>query len=149
MSPWLVPVALVFGLVVGVGVTVLVVAAHRRGARAVAVASPPLPEGVDEMIDVIANPDDKDDPWYYLRRWTTTEITALGVTQQRVREEFYPALGYRPLARRLDDIAYGAGLWAGALRGRSVTCLLPRRPGEQAGQNTGQKTGQGGTSPNG
>ncbi|OIJ25287.1 mycofactocin biosynthesis glycosyltransferase MftF [Nocardioides luteus] len=48
-----------------------------------------------------------------------------------------PGTRYRPLARRLDDMAYGAGLWAGAIRARSVTCLLPRRPG------------QGGTSPNG
>ncbi|MCW2867378.1 MAG: glycosyl transferase [Marmoricola sp.] len=30
------------------------------------------------------------------------------------------------LARRLDDVAYGAGLWLGALRARSVRCLLPR-----------------------
>jgi mycofactocin system glycosyltransferase len=29
------------------------------------------------------------------------------------------------IARRLDDLAYGAGVWAGALRGRSVRCLLP------------------------
>ncbi|WP_018505811.1 mycofactocin biosynthesis glycosyltransferase MftF [Parafrankia discariae] len=29
------------------------------------------------------------------------------------------------LARRLDDLAYGAGLWAGALRGRSARPLLP------------------------
>jgi mycofactocin system glycosyltransferase len=28
--------------------------------------------------------------------------------------------------RRLDDLAYGAGVWAGAVRGRSVTALLPR-----------------------
>ncbi|MER7607938.1 mycofactocin biosynthesis glycosyltransferase MftF [Nocardioides sp. NPDC127503] len=56
-----------------------------------------------------------------------------------------PGTRYRPLARRLDDMAYGAGLWAGAIRARSMTCLLPRRPG----QKTGQKTGQGGTSPNG
>ena len=53
MYPWLVPVALVFGLVVGVGATVLIVAAHRRGTRAVAVASPGLPEGVDEVIDAL------------------------------------------------------------------------------------------------
>jgi two-component system sensor histidine kinase SenX3 len=51
--PWLAWVALVFGLVVGVGATVLVVAAHRRGTRAVAVASPELPEGVDEVIDAL------------------------------------------------------------------------------------------------
>ncbi len=30
------------------------------------------------------------------------------------------------VARRLDDAAYGAGLWAGAWHGRSVRALLPR-----------------------
>ncbi|MFA6300423.1 MAG: mycofactocin biosynthesis glycosyltransferase MftF [Nocardioides sp.] len=30
--------------------------------------------------------------------------------------------------RRLDDLAYGAGLWWGALRARSARVLLPRRP---------------------
>lgn len=53
MYPWLAWVALVFGLVVGIGVTVLIVTAHRRGTRAVAVASPALPEGVDEVIDAL------------------------------------------------------------------------------------------------
>jgi two-component system sensor histidine kinase SenX3 len=52
MDPaWLVPVALAFGLVVGVGATATVVAAHRRGQRAVAVFNPGLPDGVDEVID--------------------------------------------------------------------------------------------------
>ena len=31
-------------------------------------------------------------------------------------------------ARRLDDLAYGAGLWAGALRARDPRALLPARP---------------------
>jgi mycofactocin system glycosyltransferase len=31
-------------------------------------------------------------------------------------------------ARRLDDLAYGAGLWWGALRARSLRALLPRTP---------------------
>jgi mycofactocin glycosyltransferase len=30
------------------------------------------------------------------------------------------------VARRLDDLAYGAGLWAGALRSKSVRALVPR-----------------------
>jgi mycofactocin glycosyltransferase len=30
------------------------------------------------------------------------------------------------LARRLDDVAYGAGVWLGAIRARSAACLLPR-----------------------
>lgn len=41
----------------------------------------------------------------------------------------HPRDGYHAVGRRLDDLAYGAGLWFGALRARSVTCLLPRRPG--------------------
>lgn len=36
-------------------------------------------------------------------------------------------LGYL-LARRLDDLAYGAGLWWGALRHRSLAALRPVRP---------------------
>ena len=35
----------------------------------------------------------------------------------------------RPMAllgRRLDDLAYGAGLWLGAARSRSLQCLTPR-----------------------
>jgi hypothetical protein len=31
------------------------------------------------------------------------------------------------VARRLDDLAYGAGLWVGAVRARSGRCLVPRR----------------------
>lgn len=30
------------------------------------------------------------------------------------------------VARRLDDVAYGAGVWLGALRARSLACLRPR-----------------------
>jgi two-component system sensor histidine kinase SenX3 len=50
-SAWLVPVALAFGLLVGVAGTVAVLAAHHRGQRAVAVVNPGLPDGVDEVID--------------------------------------------------------------------------------------------------
>jgi len=54
MDPaWLVPAALAFGLAVGVGVSVVIVRAHRRGQRAVAVASPAVPDGVDEVIDAL------------------------------------------------------------------------------------------------
>ncbi|WP_174278097.1 mycofactocin biosynthesis glycosyltransferase MftF [Goekera deserti] len=40
------------------------------------------------------------------------------------------AIGLLPFAaaRRLDDLAYGAGLWLGAWRARSVRALLPARP---------------------
>ena len=48
---WLVPAALAFGLLVGVGVTVAIVAAHNRGRSAVAVVTPTVPDGVEEVID--------------------------------------------------------------------------------------------------
>ena len=40
----------------------------------------------------------------------------------------HPGAPYALAARRLDDLAYGAGLWAGALRSGSVRALLPRQP---------------------
>jgi len=47
----LVPAALAFGLLVGVGVSVAIMAAHRRGQSAVAVVTPTVPDGVEEVID--------------------------------------------------------------------------------------------------
>ena len=48
---WLVPAALAFGLLVGVGVSVAIMAAHSRGRSAVAVVTPTVPDGVEEVID--------------------------------------------------------------------------------------------------
>jgi mycofactocin system glycosyltransferase len=72
--------------------------------------------------------------------WPATALLALGsrrvrraavvaavadsiIEQARVRPELDP-LRFA-LARRLDDLAYGAGVWWSALRGRSATALLP------------------------
>ena len=44
---------MVFGLLVGIGFTAVVVIAHRRGQRAVAVVSTSVPQGVDEVIDAL------------------------------------------------------------------------------------------------
>jgi two-component system sensor histidine kinase SenX3 len=52
-SAWLVPVALAFGLLVGIAGTVTVHVAHRRGQRAVAVVNPGLPDGVEAVIDAL------------------------------------------------------------------------------------------------
>lgn len=54
----------------------------------------------DEIVDIITNPDDRDDPWFYHRRWNERHIdlaTGQIVTQQR--EAYYPALRYRPRSR--------------------------------------------------
>ncbi|HEU0207235.1 MAG TPA: ATP-binding protein [Pseudolysinimonas sp.] len=50
LAHWLVPAALAFGLLVGVGVSVTVMTAHRRGRSAVAVFTS-VPDGVEEVID--------------------------------------------------------------------------------------------------
>ncbi len=52
-SAWLVPAALAFGVIVGAGVFAVVLIAARRGHRAVAVVSSAVPDGVDQVIDVL------------------------------------------------------------------------------------------------
>ena len=51
-SAWLVPAALAFGIVVGAGVFAIVLAAARRGQRAVDVVSTAVPDGVDQVLDL-------------------------------------------------------------------------------------------------
>lgn len=48
---WLVPVAIAFGFLLGAGSAVAIMAAHRRGQQAVAVITPVVPEGADEVIE--------------------------------------------------------------------------------------------------
>jgi two-component system sensor histidine kinase SenX3 len=52
-SGWLVPAALVFGLLVGAAVVIIVVLAYRRGHRAQAVVNAGVPDGVDAVIDAL------------------------------------------------------------------------------------------------
>lgn len=59
-----------------------------------------------------------------LRRAVALAAVADGVVEYlRVAPDLDPARFV--IARRLDDLAYGAGVWAGAFRGRSVRSLLP------------------------
>lgn len=57
----------------------------------------------DEITDVICNPDDKDDPWFYLREYDQTEVTSAGVQRIARVKEYHPSLTYRP-ARRVRNI---------------------------------------------
>lgn len=50
---WLVPAALAFGVLLGVGVFAVVLAAARRGHRAVQVVSSAVPDGVDQVLDAL------------------------------------------------------------------------------------------------
>ena len=49
-SAWLVPLSLAFGVIVGVGVTIVVMVAAQRGQRAVEVTSQSVPDGVEQVI---------------------------------------------------------------------------------------------------
>ncbi|MCP3426018.1 hypothetical protein NBM05_08385 [Rothia sp. AR01] len=59
----------------------------------------------DEVEEIIANPEDSTEPWYYLRRWTQRNVTA-GQTSTTEHVAYYPALGYAPVVRhkRIDGI---------------------------------------------
>ena len=52
-STWLVLLSLALGLVVGAGFVAILHVAARRGARAADVASPAVPDGVDQVIDAL------------------------------------------------------------------------------------------------
>lgn len=57
----------------------------------------------EEIVDVINNPDDRDDPWFYLRQYQVTVVEAgyTGLTRLRpeTRRVFHPALGFWPKSR--------------------------------------------------
>lgn len=51
-----------------------------------------------EIHEVITNPDDTDEPWFYRRLWTSrpVDMTSGQVATSPDKEAFYPALGYDP-----------------------------------------------------
>jgi hypothetical protein len=54
----------------------------------------------DEIFDIIRNPDDASEPWYYRRRWLeTTFDPATGEQPAEQREALYPSIDYRPKSR--------------------------------------------------
>lgn len=65
----------------------------------------------DEISDVVTNPEDRSEPWYYRREWWAErrDPGTGGLIQER-RLVYYPALGYRPARRppRIMDV-FGAG----------------------------------------
>lgn len=65
----------------------------------------------DEITEVITNPEDASEPWYYRREWWAEyRDPGTGGLIQKRRLAYYPALGYRPRVRptRIMDIC-GAG----------------------------------------
>ena len=62
--------------------------------------------------------------WPRARRALVVAAAADAILDHRARAPDLDPLRYL-LARRLDDLAYGAGLWAGAARAGSIRALLP------------------------
>lgn len=53
----------------------------------------------DEIADIICNPEDRTEPWYYRREWYEITTAADGTQTSVFRKRLYPALGYRPRTR--------------------------------------------------
>lgn len=53
---------------------------------------------VEEIQDIITNPEDRQEPWYYLRTWQQRELNA-GRTVSRERKAYYPDWRYTPRAK--------------------------------------------------
>lgn len=55
---------------------------------------------VDEVQDIICNPDDAAEPWFYRRAWTETTIdakgTAAGQPTRVQKQAYYPDIAYKP-----------------------------------------------------
>jgi mycofactocin system glycosyltransferase len=59
-----------------------------------------------------------------LRRFLVVAAVCRGVAEHRRCSSHLPLAAFL-VARRLDDVAYGTGLWIGAVRARAWTALLP------------------------
>lgn len=55
--------------------------------------------GFDEVEDIVTNPQDKDDPWFYLRNYTSSTLNRDGTTTDVLVREYHPAMGFYPAAK--------------------------------------------------
>lgn len=72
----------------------LVLFANRASGQ-VAVRSIPF----EEVSDIICNPEDARDPWFYRRKWVVRTLGPDGNTKLEPREAFYPDWQYQPADR--------------------------------------------------
>lgn len=70
------------------------------------------------------------------RAWVVAAVAQGLLDHRRVRPDLDPVRYV--VALRLDDLAYGAGVWSGALRARSPRALLPRWRGPGVGEVRGR-----------
>lgn len=67
--------------------------------------------GVDEIEEIICDPDDSKSPWYYKRTWQQRDLDLqTGKERLQPMTVYYPALGYEP-AERYPAIAGNPVLW--------------------------------------
>lgn len=80
----------------------------------------------DEIHEIHTNPDDRDDPWFYERRWTARILDRQGRVTTEQRTAFYPALTYRPMYRPPTIGGPGGApiLWDAPVHHVSVNGLL-------------------------
>lgn len=59
----------------------------------------------DEVQEILTNPEDSSEAWYYYRAWTEKKIVN-GRTATVERKAYYPAIGFHPVVqhRKIDDI---------------------------------------------
>lgn len=78
----------------------------------------------DEITDILRNPEDRDEPWYYERRWVETGFDNLGNTRKTIKVAYYPDLHYRPSpAQRLKAIDGHPVIWDAPIWHLSVNRL--------------------------
>lgn len=53
----------------------------------------------DEIAEIITNPDDRSEPWYYRRVWQRQSYDRAGNLQYEQQELLYPDIDYRPVVR--------------------------------------------------
>lgn len=55
--------------------------------------------GADEITEIICNPQDRSEPWFYRRVWVQRTLNGSGQSVDEQREQFHPAVDYRPKTR--------------------------------------------------
>ncbi|WP_026931216.1 hypothetical protein [Glycomyces tenuis] len=53
----------------------------------------------DEITEIITNPEDTTEPWFYRRQWTQVGYDAQGTRTTQTRERLYPCIDYKPRFR--------------------------------------------------
>ena len=68
-----------------------------------------------EIDEVIFNPEDKKEPWYYLRRWTEEKVLASGVRESVRQAAWYPDWRYNPVKKPVildgDTVKWGVSVF--------------------------------------